>query len=187
MHTLDRQSEQLRDAGLTCVPPPDLTWLGSDIDKFKLSEKYALLVPGGSVGRGNKRWPGSRFKELAQKLAALSLRVVLIGQASESVMHSEVADKLDGVISLAGATTLAEVAALGRSATVSIGNDTGPMHILAAGRRPTFVLFGCASDPALCAPRGENVRCLISRDHGPIEALSVGQVWAAVELAVGSA
>ena len=82
---------------------------------------------------------------------------------------------------------LAEVAALGRSATVSIGNDTGPMHILAAGGQPTFVLFGAASDPALCAPRGENVRCLISRDHGPIENLSAGQVWAAMQPAVGLA
>ena len=187
MHTLDRQSEQLRDAGVACVPPPELNWLGSNIDKFELSEKYALLVPGGSARRGNKRWPVHQFKELAQNLAALGLRVVLIGQASESVLHSTVADKLDGVISLAGATTLAEVAALGRSATVSIGNDTGPMHILAAGRRPTFVLFGGASEPALCAPRGENVKCLISRNHGPIGDLSVGQVWEAVGSSVGSA
>ena len=187
MHTLDRQSEQLRDAGVTCVLPPELNWLGSEIAKFELSGKYALLVPGGSVRRGNKRWPPHQFKELAQKLTAAGLRVALIGQASEAVMHSDVADKRDGVISLAGATTLAEVAALGRSATVSIGNDTGPMHILAAGGRPTFVLFGGASDPALCAPRGENVRCLISRDHGPIEDLSVRQVWEAVGSLVGSA
>ena len=167
-------------------------WLGTFLLFCSLilplrAEKYALLVPGGSERRGNKRWPVHQFKELAQKLAALGLRVVLIGQASESVLHSTVADKLDGVISLAGATTLAEVAALGRSATVSIGNDTGPMHILAAGRRPTFVLFGGASQPALCAPRGENVRCLISRDHGPIEDLSVGQVWEALRSSVASA
>jgi len=187
MHTLDRQSEQLREAGVTCVPPPELNWLGSDIDKFELSGKYALLVPGGSARRGNKRWPVHRFKELAQKLAALGLTVVLIGQASESLTLSGVADNLDGVISLAGATSLAEVATLGRFATISVGNDTGPMHILAAGRRPTFVLFGGASDPALCAPRGGNVRCLIAKDHGPIEDLSVGQVWAAVESTVGSA
>jgi ADP-heptose:LPS heptosyltransferase len=187
MHTLDRQSEQLWDAGITCVPAPELNWLRSDIDKFKLSGRYALLVPGGSARRANKQWPIHQFKQLARKLTVRGLRVVLIGQASEAVIHSEVADTLDGVISLAGATTLAEVAALGRSAMVSIGNDTGPMHILAAGKRPTFVLFGGGSDPALCAPRGENVRCLISSDHGPIEDLSVEQVWAAVESTVGSA
>ena len=45
-----------------------------------------------------------------------------------------------------------------------MGNDTGPMHLVAAMGTPSLVLFSDDSDPALCAPRGpsgeETVRVL---------------------------
>lgn len=186
MHTLDRQSEQLRDAGINSVFKPELSWLKSDIQKFGLSNRYALLIPGGSARRVKKQWPVRYFRRLAIKLTLSGLQVVLIGQASEVANHSKIAEKLDKVVSLAGETTLAEVAEIGRSATVCIGNDTGPMHILAAGNRPLVVLFGCASNPELCAPRGENVKCLASEDDGPIEDLSLERVWACVAPLLGS-
>ena len=37
---------------------------------------------------------------------------------------------------------------------IAIGNDTGPMHLIAAAGCPSVVLFSRDSDPALCAPRG---------------------------------
>jgi ADP-heptose:LPS heptosyltransferase len=37
---------------------------------------------------------------------------------------------------------------------VAIGNDTGPVHLIAAAGAPTIVLFSSASSPALSAPRG---------------------------------
>ena len=40
------------------------------------------------------------------------------------------------------------------TARYAIGNDTGPMHLIAAAGIPAVVLFSAASDPALCAPRG---------------------------------
>ena len=186
MHTLDRQSEQLREAGINCVLKPELSWLRSDIKKFGLSQRYALLVPGGSARRVKKQWAVNRFRELAIKLNLSGLQVVLIGQGSEAVMHSELASKLDGVVSLAGETTLAEVAELGRFAKICIGNDTGPKHILAAANNPVIVLFGPASDPTLCAPQGENVVCLMPENGGPIENLSLERVWSCVTRLIGS-
>jgi ADP-heptose:LPS heptosyltransferase len=35
-----------------------------------------------------------------------------------------------------------------------VGNDTGPMHLIAAAGAPSVCLFSADSDPALCAPRG---------------------------------
>ncbi len=43
---------------------------------------------------------------------------------------------------------------LGAKAALAVGNDTGPLHLAAAGGAPTIVLFSKASDPALSAPRG---------------------------------
>ena len=35
-----------------------------------------------------------------------------------------------------------------------VGNDTGPLHLIAAAGAPTLALFSSASDPNLCGPRG---------------------------------
>ncbi len=180
MHTLDRQSEQLGQAGIDDVPSLELGWLSSPVEKFRLPRKYALLVPGGSAERQNKRWPVKRYREVAGKLVSSGINVFLVGDATERELHAQIAEDLDGVVSLGGKTSLAELAELSRSAEVSVGNDTGPMHIIAAGKRPTVVLFGVASDPELCAPRGENVRCLMGVGIGSISNLSVGDVWTAI-------
>ena len=39
-------------------------------------------------------------------------------------------------------------------AVAAVGNDTGPMHLIAAAGCASIVLFSDDSDPALCAPRG---------------------------------
>ena len=57
MHTLDRQAEQLRMAGIEDVPPPDLSWAMPDVARFNLSGRYALLAAGGAAHRPGKRWP----------------------------------------------------------------------------------------------------------------------------------
>ncbi len=54
---------------------------------------------------------------------------------------------------LTGRTSFGDLAELGRAATLAVGNDTGPMHLLAAAGCPSLVLFSGDSDPALCVPR----------------------------------
>ncbi|MDA0654434.1 MAG: ADP-heptose--LPS heptosyltransferase, partial [Proteobacteria bacterium] len=68
MHTVERQAEQLRIAGILHVPSTDLGWATADITRFALSQPYAVLAPGGSVHRADKRWPSRNFGELAAML-----------------------------------------------------------------------------------------------------------------------
>lgn len=79
---------------------------------------------------------------------------------------------------LAERPSLAEIAVLARAAA-AVGNDTGPMHLIAAAGCPTLVLFSDASDPALCAPRGPAVQILHRPDLGE---LAVEEVEAASRL-----
>jgi ADP-heptose:LPS heptosyltransferase len=79
-------------------------------------------------------------------------------------------------MSLAGHTELLDIAALAGRAVAAVGNDTGPMHLLAAGQCPSVVLFSAESDPALCAPRGRVT--LVRRDD--LAALPVAEVTAAL-------
>ncbi|MFO1189568.1 MAG: glycosyltransferase family 9 protein [Alphaproteobacteria bacterium] len=169
MHTLDRQAEQLRMAGIGAVPAPDLGWLTADLSRFRLPPRYFLLVPGGAPHRPAKRWPPARFAELARAVAARGRAPVVIGAAAERELGAAIAAAEPAVRDLTGATGLADVAALARGADGALGNDTGPMHLIAAVGTPVLVLFSRESDPDLCAPRGPNVSILRVDDLGTLD------------------
>ncbi len=158
MHTIDRQADQLRAAGIDHTPHPDLSWSRTDISGLGLPKRYALLVPGGSAHRPAKRWPAAKYAELASRLAARGLTPVAVGGAEDrAVTHGAVAA---GGQDLAGQTSLAELVEIARGAELAVGNDSGPMHVAATVGCRAVVLFSHESDPALCAPRGPEVRIL---------------------------
>ena len=154
LHTLDRQAEQLSMAGIPSVPSPDLSWARADIGRFGLPRPYALVCPGGAPHRPAKRWPAAHFAMLAAWLSGRGVVPVLLGTAAEEGELAAIAARCPAARSLAGRTDLLDLAVLGRGAVAAVGNDTGPMHVLAAAGCPSVVLFSGASDPTLCAPRG---------------------------------
>ena len=155
MHTIERQAEQLRDAGIADVPPTDVSWLKADLERYVLPRRFALLVPGGSAARLQKRWPAASYGALAARLLTRDVTPVVIGVASERPLAAGIRAACPEARDLTGQTSFAEIAALARRAQAAIGNDTGPMHLIAAAGCPCVVLFSADSDPALCAPRGK--------------------------------
>ena len=160
MHTLDRQRDQLAAAGLAAFPPPDLAWLDADVTRFAPPARFALLVPGASPHRPEKRWPAQHYAALASAIAAQGATPLIVGTAREAPLAATIRGSCPAAFDLTGRTTLFDLAALARRALFAVGNDTGPMHLIAALGRPAVVLFSAASDPALCAPRGPKVRIL---------------------------
>ena len=192
MHTLERQADQLKAAGIWpdaptapgTAPPPDLGFmLRSDAPHlspghFGLAPPYALLVPGASPHRPEKRWPAAHYAALARALISDGLTVAVLGAGAEADLAAEIGAQCPGVINLVGRTDFAQVAALAARAAVVVGNDTGPTHLAAAAGAPTVVLFSTASDPALCAPRGPQV-VVVRRPH--LADLEVDDVMQAVK------
>ena len=158
-HDLERQRGQLCAAGIADVPEADVSWTDGDLARFALPQRIALLVPGSAPHRPDKRWPAEHYRTMATALAARGLVPVIVGSAAERPLAAAIRDG-GAVIDLTGQTTLGDVAALARRATLAIGNDTGPMHLIAAAGCRSVVLFSHASDPALCAPRGRSVSVL---------------------------
>ena len=181
MHTIERQAEQLKMAGINKVYGIDVNWLRGDITSLDLSGKRALLVPGGAKNRKDKRWPVACFSSLANRFIKSGMQVCLIGDATELELQQAIAKNAPEVVQLAGETSLGQVATLARCSHIAVGNDTGPMHIVAASGAPTLVLFGGASDPSLCAPRGLKVKVLETLEGSHIKNLSLQVVWEAVQ------
>ncbi len=153
LHTVERQRSQLRDAGISEVPAPDLSWVNADSGRFGLGGDILLLAPGGAAHRPGKRWPAARYAALAGRAAARGLTPVLIGTAAEAEITGAIASAVPASADLTGRTSLADIVALARSAVAAIGNDTGPMHLIAGAGCKCVVLFSSESDPARCAQR----------------------------------
>jgi ADP-heptose:LPS heptosyltransferase len=155
LHTMERQAEQLRAAGIADIPPPDVSWLAAEVTRFGLSSPFALLAPGGAATRPRKRWPIDRFAALGAALSARGIQPLILGTSPERALAEGIQRACPGARDLTGATSFAEIATLARQARLAVGNDTGPMHLVAAAGCPSVVLFSDDSDPALCAPRGK--------------------------------
>jgi ADP-heptose:LPS heptosyltransferase len=179
MHTIERQAEQLLHAGIEQVPPADLSWLTADIDRFGLAARYALLVPGGAAHRPEKRWPADFFGALAHDLSARGVEPVMLGGDQERDLAQAIRAICPAARDLTGETGFNDIAALARNAAGAVGNDTGPMHLVAAVGCPALVLFSAASDPLLTQPRGPSVSVLKSEN---LADLSVADVAAALSL-----
>ncbi len=157
MHTIERQQEQLSMAGIAGVETGDFSWVTADIERFGLDENFALIMPGGAAHRPDKRWSNENYQDLARHLISGGITPVFIGGADELPLTLDLAKVDPMCLSLAGETTISDLFVLARNAKLAIGNDTGPMHAAAAGGCKTVVLYSAASDPTLCAQRGEDV------------------------------
>ena len=168
MHTLERQADQLKFAGIWPdaptaaggAPAPDLSWVLKSTPSERISlganrpRPYVMFVPGGSLHRLDKRWPVERYSELASILYSRGFDIVIIGGPQEAELAHAIQRAAPGARDLTGRTDFARIALLGAKAALAVGNDTGPLHLAAAAGAPTIVLFSKASDPALSAPRG---------------------------------
>lgn len=160
MHTIDRQADQLFDAGIELVPSPDLSWADSDTSRFDLTEPFCLLVPGGAPHRPDKRWPAEHYADVTRHITDMNATPALLGANAEMDLLAAISDACPSARNLCGQTSFLDLAALARRAAGAVGNDTGPMHLLAAVGCPSIVLFSDDSNPMLCAPRGQSVNVL---------------------------
>lgn len=170
--------QTLAIAGITGIVPDTLSWMKGRIDFEGLRAPYILIVPGGSPQHPQKRWPVSSYAALCAKAAAAGYQPVILGAKAEEGAAAEIAQAAPGALNLAGQTGFYDIAALARHAAAALGNDTGPMHIIAPTGCKSIVLFSEASNPKRHAPLGAHVATIQEAD---LKALSAGTVWAVLK------
>lgn len=161
-------------AGITRVNLDPLDWMQSDISRFNLKKPYALLVPGSAPSRPNKRWPWENFRALASKFIENGIHPVILGASSEEILSQAIAENMD-IINLAGKTTLDDIASLAREALISIGNDTGPMHMISMTGCPSILFF--RSDESTIQKHGPQSAQSESFEAVHLEDIKVSDVW----------
>lgn len=108
-----------------------------------------------------KRWQVPRWAELMARLHATHGAHFLVtgGPGEEELAAAVVAASPVPARSLAGQTSLHELAALFAECALVLGPDSGPLHLAVAVGRPTIHLYGPVS-PATFGPWGEPTRNL---------------------------
>lgn len=123
-------------------------------------ERYAVVNVNSSGLFLHRRWPMEQFAQLIRKLRARhpGTKVVLIGGAGDGQyvggLHAALADD-DGVVNLAGRTSVRELLGLLQHAALLISNDSGPVHFASGCKTPTVAMFG-PETPVIYRPLNPN-------------------------------
>lgn len=127
------------------------------------SAPLILLNPNASDLLPLRRWPASRYVDLARRLLERypGLFVGLTGVPAEAVPSNQLADQVgsDRIIRLAGKTTLRQLLVLYTRSKILVTNDSGPAHFASLTPIRVVTLFG-PETPALFAARSPNTTAL---------------------------
>ncbi len=182
-------------------PAPDQAWAATYLAQHGITAATNLYIIHPGTGGNSKHWLPERWAAVGTQLAQLpQARVLLTGGATETELVAQIAAHMHPApLTLAGATSIGQLAALLARARVVLGVDSGPLHLAVSQGTPTLHLFGPSDvrrfgawgDPRRhrvlqaelwCRPCGVFTAC--PRQLEPPECMqqiSVAQVLAAVQ------
>jgi heptosyltransferase I len=134
------------------IPQSAKTRVDSLLRQYGINGADLVIMAPGTIWE-TKHWGNDKFGQVARHLMSKGFGVVLIGSQRERIVCEQVAHLAPGAVDLAGMTTLSELAALIDRSTISITNDSGPMHLAVALHRPVVSVFG-PTDPVWIGPYG---------------------------------
>lgn len=169
-----------------CFSPADLEYarvLAGGADPL------AVLITRTSGGQPTS-WPEDRFVAVARDLAHRGFRVVLPGTPADVDALEHMAGRIGvSAVSVAGRTTIPQLAALCAIADVAVALDTGGMHVARAQALPLAIIAPAWQDSLEWMPLGKPwARVLRGPPFAPppppgyaIQEVTVEQVMAAVD------
>jgi len=204
-YPVDRTRHQVFDAdpileglGLTGVDPRwrpalplELVEEGARVLRRAGVAREGAIGVAPSCARGEtKRWPAASYGELARRMRARGLEVVVVIGPGEEEIGRQVASAAGQPLPIAGAESdVAGLAGVLARLSVLVCNDSGPMHLAAAVGIRAVALFG-PTDPRRTGPLGDR-HLVLSRDLNcapcPARCCPVGSATCLRELPVDRA
>jgi lipopolysaccharide heptosyltransferase I len=148
------------------------------LEKEGVKPETRLLALNPGAGEPAKRWTVAAYRQLGDALAArLGARPVLCWGPGEDGLARSIAAGMRQTPFIPPATSIPEMVALLRRATLVVGGDTGPIHLAAALGVPTVGLYG-PTDARRNGPCGLRV-VTVQSPSGRMDAIGVEGVLAA--------
>ncbi|MFP6751706.1 MAG: glycosyltransferase family 9 protein [Pirellulaceae bacterium] len=124
------------------------------LDQVQPGPEFIVINPG--AGWDSKLWPARRYGLLARELGRQHGIYSIVAWAGdrERSWTAEIVEHSGGHAIAAPDTTLPQLAALLRRATMFVGSDTGPLHLAAAVGTTCVSMYG-PTRPSDCGPYGQ--------------------------------
>ena len=156
VHSVEQQLALLHWAGVPwperrpqldlAVSPEAGARVYDKLARVGLTERAAFACVSPAAALESKRWEAAGFAAVADHLRERwNLRSVIIAGPGQEHVASEVAAATRAGARVLTGLSLKEMIALIGLAQVFVGNDSGPMHIAAALKRPVVAVFGSSN------------------------------------------
>jgi len=193
VHVIDKGLALMRALGVQ-----DMTaTFPLDVPPRATPDSYVLINP--EAAWPNKRWPPDRFGALAAAIRERhGLRSLVLWGPGEEAAASAVVASSRGAAERAPATSITDILAIAKGASLMVSGDTGPLHIAGAVGTPIVALFGPTraerngpwSPADISISRFDRCVCHYERrcrrDRPCIDDITVDEVVAAVERRVAA-
>jgi len=165
-HVVNKNLALLKPLGIEChevLFPVSVPAHNERVDKFlkKVGQGSPRVIINVSAGWETKKWPISRFAEVADALVSkFEAKIIIVWGPGEEDMARDLAGSMEYDSFISPETNVLELAVLASKSDIVISSDTGPLHIAVAVGTPTVAIFGPTS-PARNGPYGRIHRTLV--------------------------
>jgi heptosyltransferase-2 len=144
------------------VDNQDLAYVQDLFEKNSMDKNFVVVAPG--AASENKRWSEEGYTQLCDTIIEkTSLKVVFVGDQEDKLIAERIRRKMQFMpVNLAGETSLAQLGAILKQASLVITNDSAPMHLASYLDVPVLAIFG-ASDPVRYGPWSSQCRFVKSK------------------------
>jgi len=151
-HESEYSLDVLRSIGVKACPSPLVVPIKKEYERniddllkssgLEDGEKFIVLHPGASCP--SKMWPQENFARVGDSLAErFGLKVVLVSSPDQVKIGKTIRGIMKNrPLFLCGKTSLGELGALFKKASLFISNDSGPVHVACAVGVPVISIFG---------------------------------------------
>ncbi len=170
VHTAEHLASAIFHLGVPIAEIPRAS-LGTGADPAGGALPHAAAILHPVAATPEKTWPAANFLEIARHLDQSGINPIFIGGPADDLSPFARYQTVSGA-------PLSEIKRLLATASLFIGNDSGPAHMAAAFGLPVVVLFG-PSDPAIWGPWHTSGEAL--QDPAGIAAIPVDRVLEALQ------
>lgn len=165
--------EHSKPSYVKLAPAPLSTERQEALQARGLDGTRSLAVLHSGATKDYKLWPAAHFATLIKLLDQAGYQVALIGAGKDAANIEAILALLEPalaerVVNLLNALALDELSTLLASASLAVGNDSGPAHLAAALGIPGVVVFG-PTRADIWAPLSERVTVLQDRSICHVE------------------
>jgi lipopolysaccharide heptosyltransferase II len=131
-----------------CIGPEDQAHIEKILENNNIGSGDKVVVIAAGARSATKIWPKEKFARLIERIIEeLNAKVILVGDKADAFITKYISEhSACSLLDLAGKTTISQLGALLRKASLLVTNDSAVLHLASYLDKPIVAIFGPTSD-----------------------------------------